>query len=238
MIWRTSTRAAALAAALLAAPAAHAADLSLSGLGGYQGGVGLRLGGTVRDAIPGLPLAFSAGVGYAFRDPGDALQARAVFINQNTNGTPEKSGRVWDLRLDVVWLLRIAGLQEAGAFVGVRHSWFMGDFRYVGGNEDFEIVSNEWGWGAGVRGAVAMSPAWSLNFQAGFDHYPAWSLTGHDATYASSGAMVNARDNGTGTGATYLPRDADRAVNQPKLVPSILVGLTWTPGADAAPRRR
>lgn len=226
--------AAALAALLWSGPAAGV-ELSLTGSSGYQGGLGLRLGGTVKDAIPGVPLAFSAAVGYAFRDPGDADQARDVFINQTNDGTPEKSGRAWDLRFDVAWLFHIAGLAEAGAYVGVRHSWFMGDFRYVGGNEDFEVVSNEWGWGAGLRGALAMTPSWLISFQAGFDHYPAWTLTGHDATYSSSGSSVNARNNNAGY--TYVSRDADRAINQPKFVPSVLLGVTYRLGAEA-PRRR
>jgi hypothetical protein len=236
MISTTAARAAALLAALAASSPARAADLSLSAVGGYQGGAGLRLAATVGNAVSGLPVALSAGVGYTRRDPGDPLLARAVFVNQNTNGTPEESGRIWDLRLDVVYLFELRGLREAGAFLGVRHSWFMGDFRYVGGNEDFEVVSSTWGWGAGVRGALAMTPAWSLALQVGFDHYPAWSMTGHDATYASDGSSVNAHSDGAGY--TYTWRDADEAVSQPKFVPSLLFGVTWRPGAAAPARRR
>jgi hypothetical protein len=69
----------------------------------------------------------------------------------------------------------------------------------------------------------------------GFDHYPSWTMTGHDATYASDGTAINARDNGAGY--TYTPRDADRAINQPKFVPSILIGVTWHPGTVAPARR-
>jgi len=226
-------RVAALAALAAFAPPARAVDYGFTLFGGYQDGVGTRLSATVSDVFAGAPVAFSAGVGYAIRDPGDALQARQVFINQNTNGTPQKSGRDWDLRLDVVYLFRVAGLSELGVYAGVRRSYFLGDFRYVGGNEDFEVTADQWGWGLGVRLGWAMSRDWSLTGQVGFDHYPAWSMTGHDATYASDGTIVNGRDNGNGV--AYAIRDADRAINQPKFVPSLLLGVTWRPGTTSAP---
>lgn len=228
-----SLRVAVLLTLAASAQPARAVDYGFTLFGGYQDGVGTRLSATVGDLIPGAPVAFSAGVGYVLRDPGDALQARQVFINQNTNGTPQKSGRDWDLRLDVVYFFKVAGLSELGVFAGVRRSYFMGDFRYVGGNEDFEVTADQWGWGLGVRLGWAMSRDWSMTGQVGLDHYPTWSMTGHDATYASDGSIVNGRDNGNGV--AYAIRDADRAINQPKFVPSLLLGLTWRPGTTAAP---
>jgi hypothetical protein len=159
MMRRTTALAAALAAIATAPTPARAVDWGLTLFGGYQGGGGGRLTGTASDLVHGVPLALSAGLGYTILDPGDALQARAVFINQNTNGTPEKSGHFWDFRLDLVYLFPVRGLVETGAFIGVRRSYFLGDFHYVGGNEDFEVTSNQWGWGFGVRGGLAMSPA-------------------------------------------------------------------------------
>jgi hypothetical protein len=90
-------------------------------------------------------LALSFGVGYTSKDPGDALLARRVFVNDNTDETPDTSGRVWDLRLDVIYVVKIGGLQEPGVFAGVRRSMFTGRFIFVDGNEDFEVVSDEWG---------------------------------------------------------------------------------------------
>jgi hypothetical protein len=235
----TAARAAGFLALAAAAPAAGS-ELALGAFAGYQGGGAMRVDATVKKVVPDLPLAFTFGVGYAWRDPGDPLLARQVFVNQNTNGTPEESGHVWDYRLDVEYLFALRRLQEVGVFAGVRYSRFTGDFHYVGGNEDFEVVSNAWGWGAGVRGAFAMTPAWSLAVEAGFDHFPSWSVTGHDATYSSDGSSVNARADGDGNAYTSL--DADQAVNQPKLVGSVLAGVIWRPGAKppaapAKPRR-
>jgi hypothetical protein len=221
--------------ALLAASAlpARAMDYGFTLFGGYQDGASTRLAAVVGDLIPRAPVAFSAGVGYAVRDPGDPRQARQVFINQNTDGTPEKSGRVWDLRLDAIYLFRVAGFSELGVFAGVRRSYFMGDFKFVGGNEDFEVTANQWGWGLGVRMGWALGRDWSLTGQVGFDHYPTWSLDGHTATYASDGTIIDGRNNNNGV--AYTIRDADRAINQPRFVPSLLQGVTWRPGATATP---
>lgn len=228
-----SLRVAILVALAASALPARAVDYSFTLFGGYQDGLSTRLAASLSDVIPGAPISFSAGVGYAMRDPGDALLARQVFINQTQNGTPQKSGRDWDLRLDVAYHFRVAGLSEVAVFAGVRRSYFMGDFRYVGGNEDFEVTADQWGWGLGVRLGWSMSRDWSLTGQVGLDHYPTWSMTGHDATYASDGTIVNGRDNGNGV--AYAIRDADRAINQPKFVPSVLLGLTWRPGTTSAP---
>jgi len=217
----------AVAAALLLAGSARALDLSYSALGGFQNGVGTRVVATASELAPGSPLAFSFGVGLAFVDPGNATLARHVFINDNENGTPEKSGTVLDFRLDAIYLLRISSLQEAGLFAGVRYAMYDGRFHYVGGNEDFDVRGRNFAYGAGFRGAVAMSRAWSLAFQAGLDWMPSRSLSGHDATYSSGGTSVNARDNNQG--GTYSWSDAARAINYPVLVPSVLVGLTWRP---------
>jgi hypothetical protein len=206
----------------LAAGQARAVDLSYTALGGYQMGGALRVMATAKDVFQRAPIAFAFGLGFPAVDSGDPALARRVFINDNTDGTPEKSGTVWDLRLGAIYLLEVRKFEELGIYVGLRRSMFSGNFRYVGGNEDFTVTSNAWGYGVGVRAAFTISGAWSLAMQAGLDHFPVTSLYGHDATYSSNAPPVNPREN-----FTYA--DADRAVNHPKLVPSVLVGVTWRP---------
>jgi hypothetical protein len=232
----TRIRRAALVAALAAfatPTVTRAADLSWSGLAGYQQGYGLRILGTVSELAPDFPIGFQFGFGYTLRDPGNPAAARAVFINDNTNGTADDMGaHVWDLRADVVWLIRKAGkLENVGIFAGPRYSMFTGRFRFVGGNEDFLVESNSVGVGAGLRGELRLGARWSLAAALGVDWFPKTSIYSHDATYASSGASTNARAK-NGDAATYGYygwADADRAVNQPKLVPSVLLGVAWRP---------
>ena len=209
-----------LAAALVLAVApARAADLSVTAAGGWQGGGVLRLTGTAAHLWKGVPLAFDLGVGHAFVDPGDAAAARRVFINENTDGTPEKSGGVWDFRADAVWKLKVWRIDDAGLFAGVRYSMFRGRFKYVGGNEDFTISSDAWGVGVGARATWPVTHRLAVTAALSLDWFPTQTLYGHDATYSSNN-VNNGRENFTWS-------DANAAVNQPWLLPSFLVGMSW-----------
>ncbi len=216
---RTLTALVLAAAAFTARPAA-AVDLHYTGYAGYHFGTGVRAEAMARDLLRNVPLGLSLGVGYTLLDPGSPARARQVFINDATDGTPEKHGHFWDVRLDAIWFLRVKHLQSFGVFGGVRHDWFEGRFRFHGGNEDFTVTAHDWGVGLGARGEVPLSRRWALTFSGGLDWYPESTLYGHDTTYSSDGGSTNGR-------AGYGWGDADRAVNQPRLVPSLLVGITF-----------
>jgi hypothetical protein len=102
----------------------------------------------------------------------------------------------------------------------VRRDMFRGRFRFVGGNEDFTVEADDWGFGLGARGEVKLGRRLNLLGSVGFDYYPVSSLYGHDTRYSSDGTTVNGR-------AGYRWSDADKAVNQPRFVPSLMLGLAW-----------
>jgi hypothetical protein len=224
MTRRSTTFVALLLACALAAPGpARAAELAWTALGGYQQGAGIRVLGTLSRLTPAIPVAIQFGFGYTIVDPGNPAAARRVFINDNTDGTPEESGHVWDLRADLVWMLgRVNFLDEVGIFFGPRYSMFTGRFRAVGGNEDWLVEQSVWGIGAGARAELKMNPRWSIAGAVGLDWFPYNSLYSHDTTYSSTGYIVNGHH-------AYGWADADKAINQPKLVPSLLVGVAWRP---------
>jgi len=174
-----------------------------------------------------LPLSFELGVGHAFVDPGDAALARRVFINDGTNGAPEKSGGVWDFRLDAAWAVKAPVVTQLAWVGGVRYSMYSGRFKYVGGNEDFTITSDAWGIGVGARASLAITKKLSVTAMVGLDWFPSQTLYGHDSSYSSNGDVVNNGQNDNGR--PYGWRDADKAINQPWLLPSVLVGMTWRP---------
>ncbi|HTP49754.1 MAG TPA: hypothetical protein VMK42_03565 [Anaeromyxobacteraceae bacterium] len=209
-----------LAVACLFAVPARGAELSVDGYAGYQNGFGLRALGTVGNLLHNLPIGFDLGVGITWVSAGDPYLARAVFVNDATNGTPQTSASVWDLRMDVIWFFHLSGTEQTGVFLGPRLSLYSGDFHYVGGNEDFTVTSNNWGVGAGVRGAIPLSKHWGLAVTAGLDWYPVITFYGHDTTYSSNGYSVNPK-------ANYTFSSAYAAINQAFLVPSILVGVSW-----------
>ena len=70
---------------------------------GYTNGFGVQGNLMVSNFAQDFPLAVRFGLGYSTWDPGDAWAARRIFINDNTNGLPQKSGSDWNLRLDLLY---------------------------------------------------------------------------------------------------------------------------------------
>jgi hypothetical protein len=82
-----------LPALLFASPGtARAAEFSGAFLTGYNGGLGFQLNAIVSQFAEGFPFKAKFALGYTSTQPGDALRARQLFINDATNGTPEKKG--------------------------------------------------------------------------------------------------------------------------------------------------
>jgi len=219
-----------LLACLLGAPAkaqsissvnslSRSPSFSVGGFLGYQRGLGFLLQGTVRDFAMGLPIQARLRIGRTSVEPGDPANARRVFINDATNGTPEEAGRTWDFGLD--------GLYPIGAttdfFGGLRYSRFKANFNFVGGNENFDITSSHWGLAAGVEASYPMGRKTSLILVGGGEFFFSSRLTGHDTSYSPDGDNTNPRQD-------YSYSDADKAVGQPTWRPVALVGVSYRLG--------
>jgi hypothetical protein len=202
------------------ATAAHATDFATGLSVGYKGGFGLKGSAGIYNFAQGFPLGVELGLGYARMDPGDPFPVRRIFIANATNGTPEKSGMAWDLRLDFMYNLRLNGPKAFYLFAGPRLSMFTGTFRYVGANEEFDVTSNKWGVGIGAKGVFAISSRVDLTLTGGFDQYFDGSLHGHDTTYNPDNVNVNAKEN-------FTYKDAAAVVYAPRFQPSLLLGLGY-----------
>lgn len=187
---------------------------------GYNSGRAVDAQVTVANLLPRSALALRMGLRYAAVDPGLPGAARQVFINDATNGTPEKHGHTWGLKLDVLHPVRLLGIPNASAFAGLRHARFLGNFRFVGGNEDFDVRSSHWGVGGGLESRYAVSPRVSLAVGGGVDYFFPSRMYGHDTAYSPNGDNENPRQG-------YSYSDADRAIGQPKLAPILSLGLDY-----------
>jgi len=185
---------------------------------GYNGGFGGQLNFTMTSFQSGFPLSLRFGFGYTLVEPGNSADARKIFINDATNGTPEESGYVWDLRFDVLFPVNV--LYKSNVYAGARYSMFTGNFNYVGGNENFDITSNQFGLGAGVETQFLLVPNLYLIFSGGADYYFQSKLSGHDTAYSPDGDNVNPRDD-------YTYEDADNAINQPSIVGRFMIGINF-----------
>lgn len=213
---RTLSIASTAAWLFLAAGAAAAADFTAGLLAGYNGGAGFQVCGSVSRFAEGFPCSARFGLGYTSIEPGNAPLARKIFINDATNGTPEKKGWFWDFRLDLLLALS----RHTALVTGLRHSRFTGNFAFIGGNEDFDVRSNSWGLGAGLEGRFPMSSKLDLMVGPGVDYYFPDALSGHDTLYGPGGESVNPRKG-------YGYADADKAIRQRKWVFRVMAGLSY-----------
>lgn len=187
---------------------------------GATTGFGARADVTFHDFTRDVPLSLRLGVGYATRDAGDPLAARRVFINNNTNGTPDESGHSWQLRLDLVRPVAALGRAPVNLGVGVRKAFFTGTFDYIGGNENFDVTCRPWGVGLALDTALAVGSATSFTLAAGIDRYFGAALEGHDTAYGPDGSVINRQED-------YAWADADDAINQPRWEVTAVMGLRW-----------
>jgi hypothetical protein len=189
-------------------------------LAGYYNGGGFQLNAMFAKFAENFPMNARFGFGYSSVEPGSAAEARQIFINNATNGIPEEQGRLWSFNLDLMYPFKFAGLQRNFLSAGPRYARYTGNFKYIGGNEDFDVTSNSWGLGAGLESHFAMGTKIDLVLTAGYDDYPTTTLSGHDTQYSPDGDNVNPRED-------FTYSDADAAIDQPKGVPRLMFGINY-----------
>lgn len=174
----------------------------------------------ITDFADGFPLQLRLGLGYTQVKARQAAEARQVFINDATNGVASKSGRQWDVALDFLYPLKILNLNRTYLFVGPRHVRFTGNFKYTGGNEDFDVTSHQWGVGLGLACYYRMSQRADLVVSVGADNYFKSVLSGHDTSYSPDGDHVNSRND-------FTYEDADDAIEQPTRQLRFMIGVSY-----------
>jgi hypothetical protein len=187
---------------------------------GYYSGLGFHLSATAQNFAQDFPFAVRLGLGYARVPAGDEWAARRVFINDNTNGTARSNAHVWDVRLDVLYPMKILNLKRTTLFAGPRHSDFDAYFEYIGGAETFDVITKQWGIGGGVETAFALSPLVDMVFSVGADYYFRGTLGGHDTYYSPDGDDVHPIED-------YTYAEADKAINQPDVITRVMMGLAY-----------
>ncbi|MBK7143025.1 MAG: hypothetical protein IPH75_13185 [bacterium] len=189
-------------------------------LTGYYAGVGLHCSGTLNHFAVGFPFSVRFGLGYARVATGDAVAARRIFIDNNTNGSPRGWAKLWDTRLDVLYPVKIASLQYSNVYGGVRHAYYNSHFEYIGGNETFDVTTNAWGLGGGLESSFPVSPRVSMLFTVGADYYFRSELSGHDTYYRPNGDDLHAKED-------YTYDDADAAIAQPDVEVRLMFGVSY-----------
>ena len=207
-------------ALVASASPARAAMQTATGLSlGVNGGLGVEGSITAYDIAQGFPFSVRLGASLLSVDAGNAALARQVFVNNASNGSPEKSGHRWDLRLDLRHQLLGSHFHGAWGYFGPRLSLFRATYNFAGGNETFDVTTNQWGFGTGIESLYPMGSAVDLSVSVGVDGYANADFIGHDSTYSPDNTNVNPKE-------PFAYAAADRAVNQPRLAPRLMVGIT------------
>jgi len=199
---------------------ATAADISGGINIGHYGGLGFDIYGSAHNFASGLPLGLRLNLGYVTFDPGNAADARRIFINNNQGGTIQEKGSLIRFSFDFVYPVKIFNLSGSNIYAGPRYGQFKGNFKFVGDNEDFDVTSTHWGLGAGIEAGFPMSSKIDFMITTGTDYYFAATLYGHDTSYGPDGESENPRED-------YKYSDADQAVNQPKFEFRFMLGLQY-----------
>jgi hypothetical protein len=194
---------------------------------GYNRGFGLQANLTAFNFPKDFPLELRFGIGLSLIDPGNAADARRIFINNATNGVPEKNGRSFDFRFDFLFPKTVFGNTNSFLILGPRFSTFRGHFDYVDGNEVFDVTSTQWGIGAGIENHFKLTQKLSLLLNYGLDVYLPGTLTGHDTSYSPNNDNVNAEENNQNNDIPFTYKDADKAIRQPFLMPHFMIGVNF-----------
>ncbi len=208
-----------LAIILLVAPLA-ASDLSLGFIIGYNGGTDLQINGEIGAFAKGFPFGVQISVAHISMNPGIPLDARKIFINNATNGDPEKFGSIWDFRFDFPYQMKRFKKSNTSIFLGPRYAMFIGRFNFIGGNEDFDVRTNMWGMGTGIKSQFEITEHLDLVISGGADYYQKSAIYSHGTTYSPDGEHIDPREE-------FEYEDADKAINQPEYKFHTLIGFQY-----------
>lgn len=194
---------------------------------GYNRGFGVQLHATALQPLESLPIQLRFGIGYTKLDPGNAADARRIFINNATNGVPEEKGKAFDYRLDFLWPSNFLNIEESYWAIGPRYSSFTANFKYVGGNEDFDVTSKQFGVGLGAESRFKISTKLNLVAAVGLDYFFNNTLHGHDTSYSLDDDNVNPRNDNQNNNVLFTYEDADESIKQPNFMPRLLLGVIY-----------
>ncbi|WP_157961149.1 hypothetical protein [Lutibacter citreus] len=194
---------------------------------GYNRGLGFQANLTAHKPLESSNVDIRFGIGYTSLNPGNSSDARRIFINNATNGVPKEKGKSFDYRIDVLVPASIFNFEESYFIFGPRYSSFRANFKYIGGNEDFDVTSKQFGLGIGAESHFKMNAKLDFVLTTGLDYYLNATLNGHDTSYSVDNDNVNPRNDNQNGNVSFNYKDADKSINQPQLMPRFLIGFNY-----------
>ncbi|CAH8283736.1 hypothetical protein EV196_102585 [Mariniflexile fucanivorans] len=202
-------------------------DFSVGISTGYNRGLGFQISLTALKPLETLPVQMRLGIGITSLNPGNSADARRIFINNATNGVPEEKARAFDYRFDFMFDSNVLNLENSKLVFGPRYSSFKANFKYVGGNEDFDVTSKQFGVGLGLESQFKMNRKLNLIAAVGLDYFFNNTLKGHDTSYSPDDDNVNPRNDNANDNVEFTYKEANKAIKQPSLMPRVFIGVVY-----------
>ncbi len=166
----------------MALPATAAPEKILYAEAGTMNGFGVNAGFGLHRIAPKFPIGFDFSFGYVFQsDPGNAVEARKIFINDATGGNDNiiESGSTFFFGVDALYPIVRQSVFELNVAAGPRYSTYAAFFDYQGGNEAFKVYSNAWGLGVGFKSLLAISDHFVIGLETTVEYFFNTQLKGH-----------------------------------------------------------
>ena len=143
---------------------------------GYANDVAVTLGLRTGSLSEQAPVFVAVSGGYVRQlSPGQAEDARAIFINDGTGGNIVEFGQSWRYGLDIGYNLISQGTLSVGGFASIHYNAYTASFSFVGDNEAFRVTTDQLGLGGGasaVIGAASDRVRYSLTASLVFPAIP------------------------------------------------------------------
>jgi len=206
----------------ISTPQIFGKEISMGVNVGYWGAPGGSLEVSLLDLNKKFPLGFILGGGYFFQSsPGNAEEARRIFINDNTGGVIQKEGTIYIAYFDITYPVYKSDGFAFRFLAGPRYVKHIAHFAFLGDNEIFDIISTPFGLGAGIRFDFDIAKNLLLKFNTGYDFFEKTQLGGHGQFYYDPDSV----DDNPRLNYTYA--DADNAINQPDHYLKMLLGIEY-----------
>ncbi len=193
---------------------------------GYYGDLGAGLAIRLEEPEKGFPFFLQGRGAYVYQlDPGNATEARHIFINDNEGGNVEKYGESYLLALDLGWKWKEFDKVSVEFTLSGLWNYYQAHFAFIGNNEAFTVTSAP--LGVGVGGAMRMKMSKTPNFlliKGGAEYFPKTRLDAHGTYfYTPDGEDDRPRN-------AYTYEDADSVVNQPEFRVYLQAGILYSIG--------
>ncbi len=193
---------------------------------GYYGDTGVSLALRLEEESSDFPFFIQARGGYVYQlDPGNATDARAIFINDNTGGNIEKYGESYLAAMDLGWKWTPSEKLFLEVTVSGLWNYYSAHYAFIGNNEAFTVTSDPFGIGAGAALRFPINDSSStLLLKGGGEYFFKSQLDAHGTYYYTPDGLDERPRN------DYTYEDADTAVNQPGWRAFLQIAYLYTIG--------